>query len=102
MESIYGKKGIKAGVHDHPGKQLEKAGQSLIDQGAELIITGCTEISIVVKQENVNYSIVDPLTILAEKAVQTALIPKTSIDYAYYRLENLPEKEILEIIEEEE
>jgi len=102
MESVYGKKGIKAGVHDYPGKQLERAGRSLINRGAELIITGCTEIPIVVKQENVDYPIVDPLTILAEKSVQTALIPKTSIDYAHYRLENLPEKEVLEILEEEE
>ena len=45
MEAIYGKKGIKAiGPSEHSKRLILKASQSLIKQGAQAIIAGCTEV----------------------------------------------------------
>lgn len=70
MEAIYGEFGIKRGVRNEiPLKLLQDATNELLSIGAELIILGCTEIGLVLKQEHVNVPIVDPMDILASKIV---------------------------------
>ena len=100
MESIYGLEGIKAGFHEEPKRRLENVADGLIREGAELVVAGCTEISIVLKNENVPFTVIDPLTTLAEKAVEYALIRgknnKLSTEFA------LNHQQILEVFEEEE
>jgi len=45
----------------------------LVNRGAEAVICGCTEISLVLKEGDVDVPVVDPLQILAETAVGVAL-----------------------------
>ncbi len=49
MEAIYGERGIKAGqLRGAPIELMDQACQDLVDQGAELILPGLTEIPIVI------------------------------------------------------
>ncbi len=71
MSAIYGKKGIKAGYKNFQVKQqLKKAGDYLISHGAEVVITGCTEIPIVLEQSLFQVPLIDPMDILSQKAIQ--------------------------------
>ncbi len=72
MSAIYGPRGVKAGGRRLPAGQLREAGALLKRAGAELLIAGCTEISIVLRRSCAGLPLVDPLTILAENAVQRA------------------------------
>ncbi len=73
MEIIYGKEGVKAGnrsgkVKEHLAEIIER----LKDRGAEAIIAGCTEISIVLNQSDIDIPLIDPLTLIAKKSVYIA------------------------------
>jgi aspartate racemase len=70
MEAIYN---IKAGRILEGKKIIVKVTANLIEKGAEIIIFGCTEISLVLKSQKVLVPVVDPLQILAERAVAMAL-----------------------------
>ena len=71
MESIYGLRGIKAGYKDEEvKKKLIEAGQNLIERGADVIIAGCTEIPLVIGNEEVSVPFIDPMEILAQVAIQ--------------------------------
>lgn len=72
MEAIYGQKGIKVGQIAHPRKLLIEAAEKLINQGAEAIIAGCTEVSIALKNEDIPVHYLDPIIILAETAIRKA------------------------------
>ncbi|HCP32203.1 TPA: aspartate racemase [Candidatus Acetothermia bacterium] len=62
---------IKAG--DHAVKDtVVVVAHHLIDQGAEGIILGCTELSLVVEETDLPCPFFDPLSILARRAVQLA------------------------------
>ena len=70
MRAIYGQKGIKAGYLDQNNKDLlYKAAVSLIQQGAELIIGGCTEIPLVINKDDLDVPFVDPTDIVAQHIV---------------------------------
>jgi len=73
MDAIYGKSGIKAGGK---GKDIlrkfEEVSESLRNKGAEVIISGCTEISLVVGKAIVGLPVIDPLEILAKSIVREA------------------------------
>jgi aspartate racemase len=72
-EAIYGKKGIKAmGPSDDSKRLLLKASQSLIRQGAQAIIAGCTEVPLVLKEGDLPIPVIDPISILAGTAVRKA------------------------------
>jgi aspartate racemase len=96
MEAIYGKKGIKAGYKLKPKDLLKMAAQSLIDMGADIIIAGCTEIPLVLKQNSVGFIVIDPSKILAEAAVEKALAEEEAVSEQFVAFERL------EAIEEEE
>ncbi len=69
MEAVYGKKGIKAGYKRGPEKLLIEAADRLISRGAQVIISGCTEIPIVLKPKSVKGILVNPMDVLAKAAV---------------------------------
>ena len=70
MKVIYA---VKAGnLSEEIKKNILKTAQKLIDKGAEAIITGCTEIPLILKEGDVSVPIIDPTQILAEAAVQKA------------------------------
>lgn len=72
MTAIYGNNGIKAGNKTFPRKILLQSVANLEESGAGAIITGCTEISPVLKQSHVNIPIINPLKILAVKSIELA------------------------------
>lgn len=72
MEAIYGDQGVKAGFTDEPRKLLEQAAKILCDQGAEVIIMGCTEIPLVL--EHACAPLVDSSLVLAEEVLRRAIL----------------------------
>jgi aspartate racemase len=64
---------IKAGNLIDGGLLLRNVANDLIARGAEMIICGCTEVSLVLKEGDLTVPILDPLQILAEAAVSEAL-----------------------------
>lgn len=77
MEAIYGKEGIKAGfIVGKPRELLLKAGKYLTEQGAGILILGCTEIPLVfqglerVTLRGKEIALLDPTSILAEKCLE--------------------------------
>lgn len=85
MVTIYGdteQPGIKAGVHrepEHRGRlleNLERAVALLTDAGAELVITACTEIPLVLRPRRpglgLGVEVVDPLEVAAQAALAVA------------------------------
>lgn len=62
---------IKAGDHSAQAVVLDVV-ERLIARGAEGIIPGCTELSLVISQGSLSVPVFDPLSILAERAVAWA------------------------------
>lgn len=73
MEAIYGEKGIKAGVRGEPAKGLLlQAAARLIDEGAQAIVAGCTEVPLALRKEDISVPLLDPMTELALALVREA------------------------------
>lgn len=73
MSAIYGKSGIKAGFLSPENKEkILKASSSLIEQGAQGIIGGCTEVPLVVQQRDMEVPFFDSLDILSLAAIRIA------------------------------
>lgn len=72
-QAIYSKEyGIKA--HSNPVyakavAELTAVGNALIEQGAQALIMGCTEIPLALQQANFNVPLIDPTTILARALI---------------------------------
>jgi aspartate racemase len=71
MKAIY--QCIKAGNLIDGGLLLRGVANDLISAGAEMIICGCTEVSLVIKEGDLTVPVLDPLQVLAEAAVAEAL-----------------------------
>jgi aspartate racemase len=71
MSGIYD--GVKAGNLEFGRKLLIDVASKLISKGAELIILGCTEVSVVIRSGDLKVPVVDPLQVLAEESVKYAL-----------------------------
>jgi len=77
MQAVYGTSGVKAGfTTGEPKEKLLKAASFLVEQGAQVLVLGCTELPLLIK-ENENYviagrtvAVLDPTTILAKKCVR--------------------------------
>jgi len=68
MKAIYA---VKAGdLSEGIKRNIIKIAQKLIDKGAEVIIAGCTEIPLILKEGDVSVPIIDPTQVLAKAAVQ--------------------------------
>ena len=73
MEAIFGRKGIKAGYSSgEPKKIIVNTANALIQRGAEAIIAGCTEVPLVLKEEDIPVPLIEPLSILAEASILEA------------------------------
>lgn len=73
MEAIFGKKGIKAGfTSGEPKEIIFHTAEKLIQRGAGAIIAGCTEVPLVLKEEDIPAPLIEPLSIMAEAAILEA------------------------------
>ncbi len=72
MKEIYGEEGIKTGQLEKPKAKIIKVAQELLGRGAEIIVAGCTEVSLVLKKEDLSVPVVDSTEILARAAVKEA------------------------------
>jgi len=70
MRGIYG--GIKAGNMELGRKLLLDVARRL-ERRSEGIIAGCTEVSVALKPEDLNVPLIDPMDVIAERAVKLAL-----------------------------
>jgi len=70
MDAIY--RHIKRGDLETGGKLLHGAAHRLMDAGAQAVICGCTEVSLVLHDGDLTVPVVDPLQVLAEEAVELA------------------------------
>ncbi len=70
MKGIY--EGVKAGNVELGRELLLKVARKL-EEKAEGIIAGCTEVSIALKPEDLKVPLIDPMDVIAEKAVRLAL-----------------------------
>lgn len=70
MAAIYDD--IKRGNLGSGKVKLSLATEELIEAGAEAIICGCTEVSLVLHEGDLSVPVIDPMQILAEKAVSVA------------------------------
>ncbi|UCH57800.1 MAG: amino acid racemase [Candidatus Bathyarchaeota archaeon] len=71
MEAIY--EHIKRGELREGRRIVLEVAESLMGRGAEMVICGCTEVSLVLKDGDIAVPVVDPMQVLAEKAVGIAL-----------------------------
>lgn len=70
MKAIYSEDGIKSGNTGHgPKKLLKEAADDLINKGADLIISGCTEICLALRQEDIIVPLVDPMDIAVQALI---------------------------------
>ncbi len=73
MDAIFGEKGIKAGfTTGRPKESIQDAARKLIERGAEAVIAGCTEVPLVLKDEDIPVPLIEPLQILAEVSIKMA------------------------------
>jgi aspartate racemase len=70
MEAIYTH--IKSGNLQKGKKIVHKVAKELVSIGSNTVICGCTEVSLVLHNGDLDVPIIDPLQILAEKAVELA------------------------------
>lgn len=70
MKAIYGEKGIKNGhLIGLPAALLINAVTELQDQGAQVIIAGCTEVSLALKQDMIDLPLLDPMNLVIQKLI---------------------------------
>jgi aspartate racemase len=73
MDAIFGKKGIKAGYTEgEPKKIIVDTARMLIDRGAEAVIAGCTEVPLVLREEDIARPLIEPMSVMAEAAILKA------------------------------
>lgn len=73
MNAICGEQGIKAGyTQGNSRSDILEVAKMLINKGAEAIIIGCTEISLVLSQKDLPIPLIDPSQILAVAVVRKA------------------------------
>lgn len=71
MKAIYDY--IKVGDLVEGRKVMINVANHLVELGAQMVICGCTEVSLVLRDGDLSIPVVDPLQILAETAVAAAL-----------------------------
>lgn len=73
MSAIYGESGIKAGFISSENKEkILQSSNEMIERGAEGIIGGCTEVPLVVQQNDTEVPFFDSVDILALAAIRMA------------------------------
>jgi aspartate racemase len=70
MEAIFGPKGIKAGfTSGFPKETLVNVAKMLVAQGADAIIAGCTEVPLVLNDQDIPVPLIEPLRIAAQACI---------------------------------
>ena len=100
MESIYGKKGIKAGKKIFAKKTLTKAIEKLVERGAEAVVLGCTEIPLVINQKNFDIKLYDPMNIVAREIVDFIEREEKEVAIVHHDLEET-EKKLAELLKDQ-
>jgi aspartate racemase len=73
MSAIYGESGIKAGfISLENNVKILKASNALIEKGSQGIIGGCTEVPLVLQQNDIAVPFFDSLNILALASIRAA------------------------------
>ena len=73
MSAIYDEKGIKAGVISKDNaEKIRQAALSVVESGAQAVIAGCTEVPLVLTQDDLPVPLIDSLEVLARAAIRTA------------------------------
>jgi aspartate racemase len=73
MEAIYGEGGIKAGrTAGAPRTRILEVCHGLIRRGAQAIIAGCTEIPLVLRDDDLPVPLIEPMRIAAEASILRA------------------------------
>ena len=70
MNAIYGDHGIKAGYKKEAAKLVQPALDQLLDHGAQAIITGCTELPLILDFLKIPVPLINPTKILAKKSIE--------------------------------
>lgn len=77
MKAIYGKDtGIKATKdlsYAIPRKQLTDAANELHENGADVVLTACTEIPLALKQSDVSVKLINPTNVLGNRIIERAI-----------------------------
>lgn len=63
---------VKAGKRHLPLEAFLEVGEKLHQQGATVLIAGCTEISVALRRYDITNNFIDPLEVLAEEALDFA------------------------------
>lgn len=80
-QAIHGEKGIKAGYFGQENTDLVlQACDNLLVRGAEAIIGACTELPLVISQENCPLPFIDSTKVLAQVCVNAMLMPEVYKD----------------------
>ncbi|PIN90272.1 aspartate racemase [Candidatus Pacearchaeota archaeon CG10_big_fil_rev_8_21_14_0_10_32_14] len=98
MKAVYGINGIKAGNKTAPKKLLIKAAQKLIDQGAEALVLGCTEIPLILKKKDLGVKLFDPMELVAQEVIEyleQEPIEMITITYELTRENIFQDKEVI-------
>lgn len=73
MDAIFGEKGIKAGFTSGYAKEtIVSIARILGGRGAEAIIAGCTEVPLVLKEEDIPVPFIEPMRIVALVSIEEA------------------------------
>jgi aspartate racemase len=73
MNAIFGARGIKAGfTSGEPRDIIIRAAEKMIFAGAQAILAGCTEVPLVLRAGDITMPLIEPMNILARKAVLEA------------------------------
>jgi aspartate racemase len=73
MRAIYAPDGIKCGYKRKPRALLMEVASALVANGAQVIIAGCTEASLVMKLKDSPFIVIDPMEVIARVAVKRAM-----------------------------
>jgi aspartate racemase len=73
MDAIYGTDGIKAGGRPgRPRTRVLAVCRELVRRGAQAIVAGCTEIPLVIREDDLTVPLIEPMWIAAEACILKA------------------------------
>jgi aspartate racemase len=73
MDAIFGNSGIKAGfTTGRPRTTVVRVARRLIERGAEAVIAGCTEVPLVLKENDISVPLIEPMKIGALTCIKRA------------------------------
>ena len=73
MDAIFGPQGIKAGhINGNPRETIVALARDLVRQGAGAVLTGCTEVPLALRPEDLSVPLIEPMRIAAEACIEKA------------------------------